>query len=123
MNLRYGLSRYGNVTEGRPREFSLSSLGFPQALEAQVVRQSFPVIQISGMQTVGRTGDAEDFSDVHTLQANMTRIGSRHAMKYGLKRASTGTWATAWATAWATHRASIRSMRPGRAGPTRSATW
>ncbi|MGH9723190.1 MAG: TonB-dependent receptor domain-containing protein, partial [Bryobacteraceae bacterium] len=85
LNLRYGVSRYGNVTEARPRDFELSSLGFPKALEGQVVSQSFPVISISGIQTIGRPGDAEDFSDVHTLQTSMTRIGSRHALKYGFE--------------------------------------
>ncbi len=85
LNIRYGVSRFGNVTEYRPRDFQLSSLGFPKALESQVLRQSFPVVSITGFQTLGRTGDAEDFSDVHTLQASMTRIGSRHALKYGFE--------------------------------------
>ncbi|MGH9672842.1 MAG: carboxypeptidase regulatory-like domain-containing protein [Bryobacteraceae bacterium] len=85
LNVRYGVSRFGNITEYRPRDFELSSLGFPKALESQVVRQSFPVISISGIQTIGRTGDAEDLGDVHTLQANMTRIGSRHSLKYGFE--------------------------------------
>ncbi|MGH9659498.1 MAG: TonB-dependent receptor domain-containing protein, partial [Bryobacteraceae bacterium] len=85
LNLRYGVSRYGNVTEARPRDFQLSSLGLPKALEGQVVSQSFPIISISGIATIGRSGDAEDFSDVHTLQASMTRIASRHALKYGFE--------------------------------------
>ena len=85
LNVRYGLSRYGNVTEWRPLDFQLSSLGFPKAFEGQVVKQSFPVISISGIQTIGRTGDLEDFSDVHTLQASMTRIGGRHALRFGFE--------------------------------------
>jgi len=85
LNVRYGVSRFGNITEYRPRDFQLSSLGFPQALDSQVVRQSFPVISIAGIQSIGRTGDAEDLSDVHTLQVNMTRIGSRHSLKYGFE--------------------------------------
>jgi hypothetical protein len=85
LNVRYGVSRFGNVTEYRPRDFRLSSLGFPRALESQVVRQSFPVISISGFAGLGRTGDAEDFSDVHTLQVNTTRIGTRHGLKVGFE--------------------------------------
>lgn len=85
LNLRYGLSRFGNITEYRPRDFRLSSLGFPAALEGQVVKQSFPVISISGIETIGRTGDAEDLGDVHTLQASMTRLGGRHALKFGFE--------------------------------------
>ncbi|MBM3740162.1 MAG: hypothetical protein FJW39_30775, partial [Acidobacteria bacterium] len=84
-NVRYGVSRYGNVTEARPRDFQLSSLGFPSALESQVVRQSFPIINVSGISGLGRSGDAEDFSDVHTLQASMTRIGGKHALKWGFE--------------------------------------
>lgn len=85
MNLRYGLSRYGNVTEYRPRDFRLSSLGFPTALEGQVVSQSFPVISISGYESIGRTGDAEEFNDVHTFQGSMTRLSGRHALKFGFE--------------------------------------
>jgi hypothetical protein len=44
-----GFSRYGNVTESRPRDFELSYLGFPEALEGLVVRQSFPVISFTGI--------------------------------------------------------------------------
>jgi hypothetical protein len=84
-NARYGLSRYGNVTEARPRDFQLSSLGLPKALDGQVVRQSFPIISITGIAGLGRSGDAEDFSDVHTLNTSMTRIGGRHTLKWGFE--------------------------------------
>jgi len=83
LNIRYGVSRYGNITEFRPTDFQLSSLGFPQQLAGQVVKQQFPRINISGIAELGRTGDAEDLADVHTLQPNMTRISGRHTMKWG----------------------------------------
>jgi hypothetical protein len=83
INLRYGLSRYGNITESRPRDFSLAALGFPQQFAGQVVRQQFPRLSVSGYTELGRTGDAEDLADVHTLQPSMTRISGRHTMKWG----------------------------------------
>ncbi|MEX2262817.1 MAG: TonB-dependent receptor [Bryobacteraceae bacterium] len=83
LNVRYGISRYGNITEYRPRDFQLSSLGFPQQLAGQVVKQQFPRIAISGIEELGRTGDAEDLVDVHTFQPSMTRITGRHTLKWG----------------------------------------
>jgi outer membrane receptor protein involved in Fe transport len=83
LNLRYGLVRYGNITEYRPADFRLVSLGLPESLARQVVRQQFPEISISGLTTLGRGGDSQELNDVHTLQANMTRIGARHTLKWG----------------------------------------
>ncbi|MFB3826797.1 MAG: carboxypeptidase regulatory-like domain-containing protein [Bryobacteraceae bacterium] len=85
LNIRYGVSRYGNITQYLPRDFQLSSLGFPTALSGQVVRQQFPRFQISGYETLGRTGDAEDLTDVHTLQVSMTRMTGQQALKWGFE--------------------------------------
>ncbi len=83
LNVRYGLVRYGNITEYRPGDFKLASLGFPAALASQVVEQQFPTINIPGIAGIGRSGKQEAINDVHTLQANMTRLGSRHNFKWG----------------------------------------
>ncbi|MBI1895551.1 MAG: TonB-dependent receptor, partial [Acidobacteria bacterium] len=83
VNVRYGLVRFGNITEIRPADFQLTSLGFPESFARQVVSQSFPRIRISGIATIGRSGNQEALNDAHTLQANMTRIGARHALKWG----------------------------------------
>jgi hypothetical protein len=83
LNVRYGLVRYGNITEYRPGDFKLTSLGFPAALASQVVEQQFPTINIPGIATIGRSGKQEAINDVHTLQANMTRLGARHNLKWG----------------------------------------
>jgi hypothetical protein len=85
VNVRYGVSRYGNITLYQPRDFQLTSLGFPASLSAQVLRQQFPTFAISGYATIGRTGDAEDLTDVHTLQISMTRMSGRHALKWGFE--------------------------------------
>ena len=85
INVRYGISRYGNITQSQPRDFQLSSLGFPQALSGQVVRQQFPGINISGMIAIGRSGDAEDLTDAHTLQLSMTRMSGRQSLKWGFE--------------------------------------
>jgi outer membrane receptor protein involved in Fe transport len=85
INIRYGISRYGNITQYRPRDFQLTSLGFPAALSGQVLRQQFPVISMTGIATIGRSGDAEDLTDAHTLQISMTRMSGRHSTKWGFE--------------------------------------
>jgi hypothetical protein len=85
VNIRYGISRYGNITQYLPRDFQLTSLGFPSSLSGQVVRQQFPRFAISGYETLGRTGDAEDLTDVHTLQVSMTRMTGKQALKWGFE--------------------------------------
>ena len=85
LNIRYGISRYGNLTQYLPRDFQLTSLGFPAQLSGQVLRQQFPRIVISGIETIGRSGDAEDLTDAHTLQISMTRISGRQALKWGFE--------------------------------------
>jgi hypothetical protein len=83
LNVRYGLVRYGNITQYRPGDFTLTSLGFPSSLASQVAEQQFPRFRLSGIATIGRTGKSEALNDVHTLQANMTHIGGRHTLKWG----------------------------------------
>jgi hypothetical protein len=85
VNIRYGISRYGNITQYLPRDFQLTSLGFPSSLSGQVVRQQFPRFAISGYETLGRTGDSEDLTDVHTLQVSMTRMTGKQALKWGFE--------------------------------------
>jgi hypothetical protein len=83
LNVRYGLVRFGNITEIRPEDFQLTSLGFPESFARQVLSQSFPRIRISGIAEIGRSGNQEALNDAHTFQANMTRIGARHTLKWG----------------------------------------
>ena len=83
LNVRYGLIRFGNITEYRPADFQLSSLGFPARLSGQVLQQIFPAISISGITTIGRSGAEESLDNVYTLQANLTRIGGKHTLKWG----------------------------------------
>jgi Carboxypeptidase regulatory-like domain len=85
VNIRYGVSRYGNITQYLPRDFQLTSLGFPASLSGQVLRQQFPTINISGIATIGRSGDAEDLTDAHTLQISMTRMSGRQSVKWGFE--------------------------------------
>ena len=83
LNVRFGMIRYGNITQYRPAGFELASLGFPASFAGQVVEQQFPRIDITGIRTLGNEGNAEDLDNVYTLQANMTRIGARHTLKWG----------------------------------------
>jgi len=83
LNARFGMIRFGNVTAYRPAGFRLASLGFPERLVGQLLEQIFPTISISGITTVGRSGQEESLDNVYTLQTNMTRIGARHTLKWG----------------------------------------
>ena len=82
LNVRYGLSRFGDTTIPPP-DFKLTSLGFPETLAQQVITEVFPRVRIDGFATIGNQELRETFDDVHTLQGSMTRVGSRHNLKWG----------------------------------------
>jgi hypothetical protein len=81
LNLRYGFTRYGD-SDDYP-EFSIADLGMPASLASAVANQHFPEIDISGYETIGKPGDDKTRNNVHSFQANMTKIGSRHNLKWG----------------------------------------
>ncbi|MBI4911064.1 MAG: TonB-dependent receptor [Acidobacteria bacterium] len=81
LNLRYGFTRYGDSDDRQ--EFSLADLGMPAFLASSVSNAHFPAISISGYQGLGGAGDSKTRQNVHSIQANVTRIGSRHNLKWG----------------------------------------
>jgi outer membrane receptor for ferrienterochelin and colicin len=81
LNVRYGLTRYGNDSE--EMDFSIADLGMPQGLAASVDNAHFPVISLSGYQGIGNAGDSVTRRNTHSFQVNMTRIGSRNNLKWG----------------------------------------
>jgi hypothetical protein len=81
LNLRYGFTRYGDSDDRE--EFSIGDLGMPASLASAVSNAHFPNVSISGYQSLGSAGDSKTRQNVHSFQANMTRIGSRHNLKWG----------------------------------------
>jgi hypothetical protein len=81
LNIRYGFTRYGDSDDRE--DFSIADLGMPASLAASVDNAHFPAISISGYQSLGGSGDSRTRRNVHSYQANMTRIGARHNLKWG----------------------------------------
>ncbi|HEU0141144.1 MAG TPA: TonB-dependent receptor [Bryobacteraceae bacterium] len=81
LNLRYGFTRYGDSDDFQ--DFSIAELGMPASLAAAVSNAHFPDIGISGYEGLGDSGDSRTRQNVHSFQANMTRIGSSHNLKWG----------------------------------------
>ena len=81
LNIRYGFTRYGDSDDRE--DFSLAELGMPGSLASAVSNAHFPAVSISGYQALGSAGDSKTRQNVHSFQANMTRIGSQHNLKWG----------------------------------------
>lgn len=81
LNVRYGLTRYGDSTE--LPDFSIAELGMPSWLASAADNAHFPSVSLSGYESLGGSGDSRDRRNVHSFQVNMTRIGSRHNLKWG----------------------------------------
>lgn len=81
LNVRYGFTRYGDSDDRE--EFSLTELGMPGSVASAVSNAHFPAVSISGYQSLGSAGDSKTRQNVHSFQANMTRIGSSHNLKWG----------------------------------------
>ncbi len=81
LNVRYGLTRYGDSTEWE--DFSVAELGMPSWLASAVDDAHFPNVSLSGYESLGSSGESLQRRNVHSFQANMTRIGSRHNLKWG----------------------------------------
>jgi hypothetical protein len=81
LNIRYGFTRYGDSDDRE--EFSLAELGMPASLASSVSNAHFPAVSISGYQSLGGSGDSKTRQNVHSFQVNITRVGSRHNLKWG----------------------------------------
>jgi trimeric autotransporter adhesin len=81
LNIRYGFTRYGDSDE--MEDFSIAELGMPAGLAASVANAHFPSVGVSGFQSLGSSGDSRTRRNVHSFQANLTRLGQRHNLKWG----------------------------------------
>ena len=84
LNLRYGFTRYGNSSQ--VPDYSLVDLGQPRALAAAVGNAHFPSVSINGYAGIGLSGDSNNRTNVHSFQANATRLSSRLNLKWGYDR-------------------------------------
>ncbi|MBI4875210.1 MAG: carboxypeptidase regulatory-like domain-containing protein [Acidobacteria bacterium] len=87
LNLRYGYTRFTRQTDPlRGRNFDLTTLGFPQALNDAISPdlREFPVFNINGYFTSLNTGEAR-FMDTHSLVAALTRLRGNHTLDAGFE--------------------------------------
>jgi len=87
MNLRYGYTRFTRQTTPlRGRNFDLTTLGFPKALNDAISPdlREFPVFNITGYFTTLSTGEAR-FMDTHSVVAALTHLRGVHSLDYGFE--------------------------------------
>lgn len=87
MNLRYGYTRFvRQVAPLRGRNFDLTTLGFPKALNDAISPdlREFPVFNITGYFTTLNTGEAR-FMDTHSAVASLTNLRGVHSLDYGFE--------------------------------------
>ena len=89
LNLRYGFGRFDNVSAPFSRGVSLTSLGFPAAIqnEASNYGLEFPRIDINGLSSLGQatftTLKFVPFS--HIVHSDLTKVLTRHTLKTGIE--------------------------------------
>jgi len=87
MNLRYGYTRFVRLTTPlRGRNFDLTTLGFPKALNDAISPdlREFPVFNITGYFTTLSTGEAR-YMDTHSAVASLTSLRGVHSLDYGFE--------------------------------------
>jgi hypothetical protein len=89
-NVRYGFGRTRSTRVPFSDGFDLTSLGFPQYLNAAAAREGneFPRMDFGGVaSSLGQSGWTRLFMSpmVHSLSGSMTKILARHTIKVGLE--------------------------------------
>lgn len=87
LNLRYGYTRFVRLTTPlRGRNFDLTTLGFPQALNDAISPdlREFPVFNITGYFTTVSVGEAR-YMDTHSVVAALTNLRGNHSLDYGFE--------------------------------------
>jgi hypothetical protein len=93
LNLRFGLSRFNAWRPAFSYGFDVTTLGLPQALQAETLRTGAPRIprfDVQDYTSIGPNNGSTYVSDntAYTAVANLTRIAGRHSVKLG------GEWRT-----------------------------
>ena len=107
LNVRYGYTRfYRERTPIRGRNFDLTSLGFPKALNDAISADTreFPVFDIAGYFATINTGEAR-YMDTHSIVASVSRLRGNHSLDVGVE-----------ARAYRQNRYNGNSTRSGRYG-------
>ena len=90
LNVNYGFARQVILTTPFSQGIDLTSLGFPQAVQAAAAQQNleFPDIQFSGNTNVSKLGQAT-FTTLnfvpysHIVRPDVTKVFSNHTIKFG----------------------------------------
>ena len=85
LEVRYGLTRYGQHNYPPSLGFDLSQLGFVSSLVDQLDRTytSIPQTAISGYTTIGNTSGTDVITTYHNLNAQASYIRGNHSFKFG----------------------------------------
>jgi hypothetical protein len=88
--LRYSFTRHFENQTGDPRQagFDITSLGFPQALEDQVLFHQIPTITLGNTAAIGGTGNYDTFifaSENSDVSATLTKVFGKHELSTGFE--------------------------------------
>ena len=85
VDLRYGLTRYGNHNYPPSLGYDLSQLGLPAAVTSQLDRTftTVPETSITGYTTLGHGSGSTVVTNYHTYLAHATNIRGNHSLRFG----------------------------------------
>jgi len=83
MNVRYGYSRYEEISYNLSEGYDLVSAGMASTLVSQMSKKFFPRFDITGMQQMGREGGFTIIDATHTIQGVVTKILRSHNIRIG----------------------------------------
>jgi hypothetical protein len=83
LNIRYGYSRYEEISFNLTEGFDLVAAGLPTSLVSQMKGKYFPRFDITGFQQMGREGNSNIEEGTHTIQAVATKILGSHNIRAG----------------------------------------
>ncbi len=85
---RFGITRFERMNDSNaPEGFSLTELGFPAALERQMIRPlSFPALSFAGYLAMGRSSSFLDQAGTsYTWAGSVSKVAGRHNLKSGIE--------------------------------------
>ena len=86
LELRYGLTRYGQYNYPPSLGFDLNQLGFVSSLVSQTDSSitTIPQTTIAGYTTIGNTSGTDVITTYHSISALATYIRGNHSFKFGM---------------------------------------
>ena len=83
LNVRYGFSRYRQITQADSFGVDLTSLGFAAAMARAINRPAIPSLTVSGYSSYGQFNLDDDIQETHFLHGSLMKQKGGHALRMG----------------------------------------